>query len=610
MNAKRLTLFFLCLVMGFSAQGQSLIERTLALQPALNERGKFGSDNASLNQWASVLGGVVNNGQNTTTTPKEVYDQLSQDPFFKPLFEEVDMSSVTQGTTHPGNQEVSRFGGANAGGAVNRLLNQIGGIDVTNFADGLATFLVNRAKEELTNSFFADLQSAVACTPELGTLFPKSSAILNVLYDFQIADFLPQLQSAFQDDLKDILGNTEGLFSLDAQDCKGCTGYDADTTKLKKDAENCWARVQAYQAFGKTNDGFAVILFTQLMQQIYDGENAAQIIHSLATNDALFKDRSSVNDLHQGLLLSDFFSQSLLSSEPDQIWVPFDSIRKVLTTPSLAKIYLGLLNQQSQQTEYQNLKVPGSSNMTLAAFIQSNQSNILSYVQNLNQAQYLVQQAIQKYNALPEAEQRTTKLVLTYATATLGFVAATLDWKSLFPELKKEYDRFVTWIPAVESIISDYQAGDYSSLVLTTYHLLDSGVFKDNEVFDEMGPELLRYGTFMAVVAEADSSEQIEQAIEAFALPPGSASMKKNSRFNVAVNSYVGVLRPGNTTQIAGFVKDNNGVITDTITIGRQFIVSAPVGLSVIWGFPMFKKRSSLSLFASIIDVGALAQFR
>jgi hypothetical protein len=106
----------------------------------------------------------------------------------------------------------------------------------------------------------------------------------------------------------------------------------------------------------------------------------------------------------------------------------------------------------------------------------------------------------------------------------------------------------------------------------------------------------------MASVVKAESPEEVESAIEAAALPAGSSSIKKNSAFNVSLNAYIGGYfgRSSNSTdQIDG----------DNSTIG----VTAPIGLAFSFGLGHYKNGNSigsLSLYGTLIDVGAIAGYR
>jgi hypothetical protein len=111
----------------------------------------------------------------------------------------------------------------------------------------------------------------------------------------------------------------------------------------------------------------------------------------------------------------------------------------------------------------------------------------------------------------------------------------------------------------------------------------------------------------MATVAQAKNSEQVEDAIEAFALPTGSARIKRETLFNVALNDYCGLFYGGEN--IKGL--DNGYKSTYGIT--------APIGISISWGkqyavpFSSLKNRDgnwSSTFFISIIDIGAITAFR
>jgi hypothetical protein len=120
---------------------------------------------------------------------------------------------------------------------------------------------------------------------------------------------------------------------------------------------------------------------------------------------------------------------------------------------------------------------------------------------------------------------------------------------------------------------------------------------------------LLKYANFAASIAEANSPEEIENAIELFALPPGSSRMKKQpGRFSVALNAYTG-LAGGNE-------------ILDGEKAPRTFgAITAPAGLSLSWGLGREKTNTktgetthqslgSLGFFIPLIDVGAVTAFR
>lgn len=114
--------------------------------------------------------------------------------------------------------------------------------------------------------------------------------------------------------------------------------------------------------------------------------------------------------------------------------------------------------------------------------------------------------------------------------------------------------------------------------------------------------KILRYGNLMASIVKAESSQEAQAAIEAAVLPAGSSSIKKNTAWNFSLNAYIGGYfgRSVNTTnQIDG----NNS----------KAGVTAPVGLAVskgLWHYKNGNPIGSISLYGTLIDVGAIAGYR
>jgi hypothetical protein len=103
--------------------------------------------------------------------------------------------------------------------------------------------------------------------------------------------------------------------------------------------------------------------------------------------------------------------------------------------------------------------------------------------------------------------------------------------------------------------------------------------------------DFIRYGNFMATVSEARTSDEVAAAIDAFALPPGSSRLKKNTQTSLGLNSYPGL---GLRAQPA-----SDG--------GNSFFVPASMGFSANKGL---QNLGSLSFYVPVIDVGALFAFR
>jgi hypothetical protein len=98
----------------------------------------------------------------------------------------------------------------------------------------------------------------------------------------------------------------------------------------------------------------------------------------------------------------------------------------------------------------------------------------------------------------------------------------------------------------------------------------------------------------MASVVKAESGEDVQNALEAAALPAGSYSVKQKSVFNLSVNGYI------------GYAWDYNKAVFKNLYARGVY---APVGISASTGTTK-KHGISFTGFLSLIDVGSVATYR
>ena len=122
---------------------------------------------------------------------------------------------------------------------------------------------------------------------------------------------------------------------------------------------------------------------------------------------------------------------------------------------------------------------------------------------------------------------------------------------------------------------------------------------------DDTLKKLYKYGAFMATLVQAKSSDDVEKAIEAFALPTGSARIKRASDFNVSLNAYSGLF----------FGVERISHVDSGKWKANVFGVTAPIGVAASWGHRLFfiptgERQWSTSVFVSLVDLGAITAFR
>src|SRR6202012_2278169 len=86
-------------------------------------------------------------------------------------------------------KESSKNSSTASGGALPNLAS-LGGIDVTNIADGLAQFLIKRGKDELNVAFFNGMKKFLNAHKECETLFPATTLFLNNIESYKYAELI------------------------------------------------------------------------------------------------------------------------------------------------------------------------------------------------------------------------------------------------------------------------------------------------------------------------------------------------------------------------------------------------------------------------------------
>jgi len=109
------------------------------------------------------------------------------------------------------------------------------------------------------------------------------------------------------------------------------------------------------------------------------------------------------------------------------------------------------------------------------------------------------------------------------------------------------------------------------------------------------------YGKFIANIAMAEDANSVKVALKSVAAPPGSSSVKRNSRVNVSLNSYFG----------GGFYREqlNLSSLTKEERTSGSVGLSVPVGVTGTVG-GLGKNNWSVSLFMPILDLGIFTAYR
>ncbi|SCW46802.1 hypothetical protein SAMN03159284_01043 [Mucilaginibacter sp. NFR10] len=520
------------------------------------------------------------------------------------------------------------------------LLQSIGSLDVTNLADGLAKFLVERTKQELSTAFFSRFKKELDSTRQLQLLFPvtyKSLTAIDVeIYNY--AAYTDLLRESFQKDLALLLPNVSNLIDDPCMD-------------------------QLFAAMPHVRIIFIDALY--IANEFHEGSHPGDIFHNYLVNKAGNGTLKLVNEnVYPALQAFDLFSQSLRSNQRDKYWVDADSAKMLFSNPVTFQIYLGLLYQQLEKKDI-NFK-EGSMKQFLKdrsgdflKFEEIYQSYNIEFIQkativnryfiNLKQLQqkgentFNYQDYYALYNSslnlfeqllksplllnvdpanitIPMIDRKDTKIDQYLSSArSLGNVYIDVyekQYPSAIVELSGVYDNLfinkVVTNPIKQDLVRNLadKKAEYDKLqdavvktaIKKEINELEAKIAAFTE-WPAINKMFIKYANFAAEVSKAKNSDEVKNAIEAIALPVGSSTVKREVIFNVALNAYVGPYV--GEEKVHGIDEKYKG------TYG----LSAPVGISFSWGHrllfvPTGDKKWSTSVFVSLIDIGALASYR
>ncbi len=571
-------------------------------------------------------------------------------------------------STHSGNK---------IGDMTSSIFSSVGNLNVTNFADGLAKFIVDRTKQELNIAFF-DKFKEVLNDPkyvDLKTVFPETYAVLmvidNQIYNYN--DYLQALRNAFDRDLSDLPTNLPSI-------------------------------IDNHNAYFNANPGLKVILQSSfyIAQQVQLKEHPGQMIANYPVDEFMGTQTGINQNVASSFKTLQLVSKSF-KSKTDSLahyWANDSLIKKLFTNDTAVKIYIGLLVQQAKK---EDIVFKGKASKELWKIIDSSYTLARGYEEYKNFFRTIsskVRDIEKEIDALKEIDKDSLKVekyhVIAGKALDLMDQLITVEKMPYFPKdlnIAKKAGIYIYSARTASDIVVDVNRKQYASAIMKTVMLYDTIFHKDavdtfikqgyklmyrekaalmtnqrseleeenkkltatigthaptadekkrqtylsektkeiSKLLDQLAKDsinkdlfkkwedsirneltmtiksLLKYGTFMAAIIDAKTSDDVQAAIESAALPVGSARIKRESTFNIALNAYCG--------PYVGYERvydlDPKWMSASKSTV-NSYGLTAPVGISISYGgnCKRAKNHSSYSLFLSVIDIGAIASFR
>jgi hypothetical protein len=556
----------LCLLMavlsGFKAMAQTPYYDAVALRKLVNDASKVWPGSAKT-QVANILANYC--------AKDSVPDVFTKNPFTKDLAAVVFVNK------------------AGVSGGQNPVVSALGGFNVTSMANGLALFLIDRAKDEIDEAFFVRLNDFLNQYPEFATLFPNTNTFLSSFNSWQYANLLNTLKEAFNKDINSLPADLIKLRTISCNSVK-------DSAKNAK----CAARLKIITDFLNSKDGLLLLSAFKIGDGLIQGNKVPDVIAPVISANFLLNNTIGLSDnTKNGLQLLNIIDKSIKSNETGKSYITAAQFSLLTSDVTLQNIYLGLIWEQMARANSGTglvFKVDNKAvNITTDIFKKTQIDGIMSYLTNVfNQASDL-QTAFDnlkkdRLDAKPNVSPDYAAVIESVQQVFQSLrTTTTIDARLAIPA---DADVFFDNTNAVLQIAGQLFNSNYGAAVTSSLTLLKTTVTKYNPQSDAKAEltrfcqNFLTYASFAANFAEAKTPDDAKAAIEAVALPVGSYTIKQKSEWNISVNGYVGY----------------------TFDLGYAHGIYAPVGFAFSHGSTK-KNGWAVTLFTGLIDVGSMVSY-
>jgi len=563
---KLITLFLICLITALTSTAQDTF-RVYAMAKYLAKQYNAGTKKVALDA----------NGkkalQQVMPADSVNIPILNKQPFFENLFEE---------------GAAAGFNSLKSGGG------GLAGLNVTKYANAIADIMIERAKQELTLAFFNRFKKFSEDNPEFKTLFPKTTSNLENLLTYTYPQMIPALRNGFFEDLKQLTYNLDDVLELPRyRDL--LTGYPAVTVAIRS------------------------------IRLIHDLETGSSTIADVLKEFSQFEEwkaegSAGFKNMGSTIMLASLFSEALRSENTDRIWVSAKEIKALVKDKIFVRIFMGLLYQQIKNIDIKFYLDPKDLTKTinLIDLIRDRREDLVVYQNKIAEFANLADKVTAVYKEIKEKIDSSIEIanadVFNYINLSIDVADYSFNLVKIFEE-KFATDQYLTIARKSNLLFKNIYSEQYTQAVNDAIDILTSvydltkdqpGAMPTNitkllETLKKFTEDVKPYALFMANMVEAKEEKEIKAALENVILPVGSSSIKKNADGwgNFSVQSYLGAYV--SLTDKKGV---NEGAWSD------KFGVIAPIGISWTPGFFSWKRAGSLSLFASLFDLGAIVDYK
>ncbi|WP_299224906.1 hypothetical protein [uncultured Psychroserpens sp.] len=469
----------------------------------------------------------------------------------------------------------------------------------TPLIDALGTVIAKRFKEELTLAFLENFKEKLKTQPYLGELFPNAKLIL--LYDdpFNHKVWLSSFRGALDEDLRALPNNIPSLL------------------------EEIKLRVVDLTSDQKRLIEILLAGYTPVRQLFEKPE------HSFLASSTLLENLSQIEfqnkKLSSSLVLMNVLIKEMGNATYDN-WANDEAISR-LKNPEVARIFIGLTIEKYKDklrlVKFKN----GVADTNLYSFLNNTHATVISpvraYISIVVDEVEALSEAVNNLQLLKEdkalkGEQLVFSDFLPLIDQSLKSLKLVLD-DTVIESIGLNIDNLSSIISTIEtsskfinSIYKSIDNKEYSKIVVSALAFISENIPEDKLESSAALKEFAKYSSFAVNLAGAETSEEMTAAIESGILPVQSYRLKRNNSFSISVNSFAGIFVANEYLLNDDAKNETSGVIGFT----------APVGVAFNFGFNTRKIENgliakenkkiigSISIYASLLDVGAITTYR
>lgn len=486
--------------------------------------------------------------------------------------------------------------------------------------EAIGIVIADRFREELTISFLNNFREKLRKEQYLGEIFPNAKRIL--LYDdpFKHKAWLTSFRGALKKDLDAIPENIPSLLEKLAEDSR----LDQKQQKTIK------IFLAAYEP-GLT--------LAQNPEKSYAASTTL-----LANVIKLLQDATVVENVSNEVVAGLSFSNMILKEFGDDTgsdWVSSQKLNE-LASFEVSRLMLGLTIEKNKE-KLSKLKI--GSNDNLYGWLRDQSKSASDFVTKsvtfVKKTSKNIEAVLKEVNSLQQVKAQKGKLTFADFEAVIKKSLETIVYltdNDLTKEIAgKGNDKVKNIIEKTKKsaefamdINTSIANKEYFMIATTTLEFVEEVIPQDVLDSSKVLQEFLKYSNLAINVVSAEDPKELVDALEASILPAQSYRLKRNSYFSISINSYAG-----------GYF--GTEFLTNTDAANQQSYVTgftAPVGIGVNWGIGRSKNPTkystsptktvftkgtdgadtvkyknyfrghSISVFVSIIDVGAITSFR